>query len=142
MILLIFFAMNNAGLVLVIYFNVLLRKTQVSLCRISTSFQKKMQNSSCYLFCIKMTKSKYLNFQSKINKFSRLLFSILSHKLNPLVNFFSCNGQCQIVFGTKILRLFVKVLFLLDCNLRVNSPFRSRNSLIWFFPTFTMLCYV
>ena len=40
MILLIFFAMNNAGLVLVIYFNVLLRKTQVSLRRISTSFQK------------------------------------------------------------------------------------------------------
>ena len=40
MILLIFFAMNNAGVVLVIYFNVVLRKTQVSLSRLFTSFQK------------------------------------------------------------------------------------------------------
>ena len=40
MVLLIFFAMNNAGVVLVIYFNVVLRKTQVSLSRLFTSFQK------------------------------------------------------------------------------------------------------
>ena len=103
---------------------------------------KKMKNSSCYLFCIKMTKSKFLNFQSKINKFSRLLFSMLSQKSNPLVHFFSSTRQCQIVFGTEILRLFEKVLFLMYYNLRVNSPFRSRNSLIGFFPKFTMLWYV
>ena len=111
--------------------------------------------SAVYLLLFKKNEELFMlpflhkNDKIQISQFSfknKQIFKIIVfHSLTKIKSscaFFSSNRQCQIVFGTEILRLFEKVLFLMYYNLRVNSPFRSRNSLIGFFPKFTMLWYV